>query len=84
MTTTELDDELQARGFTPTRNQYVQPQSKVVILVNDNRIYISMRYPSNGCWNLKETAQFPNTPTIRPGALALVTDLLRQEREVTP
>lgn len=75
MTPTAFTDELLARGFTRNGSQFNLSEHKIHVLVNPDRIYVSLRYPNNGYWNLKETAQFPNSPKFREGAMLLIVSL---------
>ena len=81
MTHKEFIQRILAEGFEQHHNEFAKPGSSVFLLVNNDRIYVTLRYPHNGYWNLRETAQFPNRPAFRSSAFATVQDLVAQDEQ---
>ena len=76
-----LDHDLRTLGFYPEPGytlQYVHDASPITVLTGEYRLRISAKAPTNGYWQLKEYAEFPNKEFFYPAFTAALRSLLAE------
>lgn len=74
-----IDHDLRTLGFYPEPGyslQYIHDASPVTVLTGEFRLRISTKNPTNGYWQLKEYAEFPNRPAFYPAFSAALREML--------